>query len=302
MKLDRLMGILTLLLQRDKVTAPELAERFEVSRRTINRDIEALCQAGIPLITTQGQGGGIALADGYKLDHTLLKPAELQAIVTGLKGLDSVTRDSASPALLEKLRLSSDSWTHDAIIIDLSSHYQDSLSPKIQLIREAITAHRLLCFTYYTAQSESVRCIEPYHLIFQWTDWYVLGYCLKREDYRLFKLNRLWEARLSPAGFTPRAVPPEALRLGDYLTQLPWRFEGLFDPSARWRLIEEYGPQSFTTEPDGRLLFCWDFGSLDYLLQWVLSFGSLVTVLAPAELVHLLASEVQKMQQQLGQT
>ena len=84
MKVDRLIGILTLLLQREKITAPELAQRFEVSRRTINRDIETLCQAGIPLITTQGQGGGIALAAEYKLNHTLLTPPELAAIAAGL--------------------------------------------------------------------------------------------------------------------------------------------------------------------------------------------------------------------------
>ena len=87
MKVDRLIGILTLLLQREKITAPELAQRFEVSRRTINRDIETLCQAGIALITTQGQGGGIALAAEYKLNHTLLTPPELAAIAAGLKGL-----------------------------------------------------------------------------------------------------------------------------------------------------------------------------------------------------------------------
>ena len=68
MKIDRLIGIITILLQRDKITAPELAERFEVSRRTINRDIEDICKAGIPVITTQGNGGGISIIDNYKID------------------------------------------------------------------------------------------------------------------------------------------------------------------------------------------------------------------------------------------
>ena len=72
MRLERLIGILTILLQRDKITAPELAERFEVSRRTIQRDVEALCQAGIPIITTQGVGGGISIMESYRMDSTYL--------------------------------------------------------------------------------------------------------------------------------------------------------------------------------------------------------------------------------------
>ncbi len=81
MKLDRLIGILAVLLQKDQVTAPELAELFEVSRRTINRDIEALCQAGIPLVTTQGFGGGISIMEGYRMDRTILSRSDMQAIL-----------------------------------------------------------------------------------------------------------------------------------------------------------------------------------------------------------------------------
>ena len=87
MKLDRMIGILSILLQHKKVTAPYLAEKFEVSRRTINRDIEALCMAGIPLITEQGQNGGISIMDGYKIDRTLLSTSDMQAILAGLKTL-----------------------------------------------------------------------------------------------------------------------------------------------------------------------------------------------------------------------
>lgn len=83
MKIDRLIGILSILLQRSSVTAPELAEQFEVSRRTINRDVEALCQAGIPIVTRQGAGGGISIMEGYRMDRTLLSVADMQAILAG---------------------------------------------------------------------------------------------------------------------------------------------------------------------------------------------------------------------------
>lgn len=299
MKLDRLMGILTLLLQHEKLTAPELAERFEVSRRTINRDLEALCQAGIPIVTTQGQGGGIALAEGYRLNHTLLTPSELTAILAGLKGLDSVTQNSLTPQLLDKLSLApaAHSTADDAILIDLASHYQDSLSPKIQAIKQAIESRTLLTFMYYSAHSEGSRTIEPYHLVFQWSDWYVLGYCLERQDFRLFKLNRLWRIQPAEQTFIPRAVPPEKLIFDGYFTPAEFVFQGLFDSCARYRLIEEYGPESFTVQPDGRLLLERGFRSFDHLLQWVLSFGGQVTVLAPNTLQKTLIAEAQNILQ-----
>ena len=102
MKIERLIGIITILLQQDKVTAPELAARFEVSRRTINRDIEAICKAGIPLITIQGFDGGISISDSYKIDKTLFTQDELQTILTGLKGIDSVSPGAVSYTHLTK--------------------------------------------------------------------------------------------------------------------------------------------------------------------------------------------------------
>ena len=95
MKIDRLIGILSILLQEDKTTAPELAERFEVSRRTINRDIEDLCKAGIPVRTVQGTGGGISIMDGYRMDRTILTSRDMQMILAGLRSLDSVSVKTA---------------------------------------------------------------------------------------------------------------------------------------------------------------------------------------------------------------
>ena len=103
MKIDRLIGILALLLQQERVTAPQLARTFEVSRRTIQRDVEALCRAGIPLVTTQGQGGGISIMEGYRIDSTLLTSGDMQAILAGLRSLDSVSGTNRYAQLMEKL-------------------------------------------------------------------------------------------------------------------------------------------------------------------------------------------------------
>ena len=133
MKIDRLIGILSVLLQEEKTTAPELAERFEVSKRTINRDIEDLCRAGIPIRTTQGSGGGISIMDGYRMDRTILTSKDMQMILVGLRSLDSVSGSSYYGQLMEKIQAGSSAFVsgRDSILIDLSSWYRESLAPRM---------------------------------------------------------------------------------------------------------------------------------------------------------------------------
>ena len=200
MKIDRLIGIITILLGQDKVTAPELAKRFEVSRRTINRDIEDICKAGIPLITTQGYGGGISIADGYKIEKTLFTEEELQTIFTALKGVDSVSKTPYLEKLLEKLSSKNKQIiANDNIVIDLASFSQTPLTEKIEVLKNAIGNKHYVSFQYYYEKGECKRRIEPYRLVFKWSTWYVFGYCLDKKDYRMFKLNRLWKHRLTRA-------------------------------------------------------------------------------------------------------
>lgn len=182
MKIDRLIGILTLLLQKDWVTAPKLAEKFEVSRRTINRDIEDLGKAGIPIVTRQGAGGGISIMEGFKLDRMLLSKRDLKDILAGLRSLDSVNGSLHYEQLMEKLSVgSSDFLTGDqTILIDLSSWYKETLAPKIELIRIAIDESKLLYFRYFSASGEGQREVEPYFLIFRWASWYLWGWCQKK--------------------------------------------------------------------------------------------------------------------------
>ena len=140
MKIDRLIGILSILLQQEQVTAPYLAERFEVSRRTINRDIEDLCKAGIPVVTQQGVNGGISIMEGYKIDRTLLTSSDLQAILAGLRSLDSVSGTNRYAQLMEKLSVGASDVIagNQHILIDLSSWHKSSLAPKIEMIHGAI--------------------------------------------------------------------------------------------------------------------------------------------------------------------
>lgn len=281
MKIDRLLGILAALLRRDKVTAPFLAEKFEVSRRTISRDIETLCMAGIPIVTEQGRNGGISIAPGYTFSRQLFTEEELHAILSGIRGIDSVSPAPHRAVLEEKL--SPSERGSSPLLIDLSSHYHDSLTEKISLFRRAIDSSLLVTFRYYSEKGESARTVEPYYVVFQWGDWYLLAWCTERKDFRLFKLSRLWEPRLTSTGFSPRRVPEEKLDF-EQTWQENYRLEAVFDPEVKYRLIEEYGPGCFSAEPDGRLRFSVDFTFYSSMLSWVLSFGSSVQVLSPPKL------------------
>lgn len=134
MKMDRLIGILSILLQREQVTAPELAEQFEVSRRTIQRDIEALCRAGIPITTAQGAGGGISIMEGYRVDRTVLTAPEMQAILAGLRSLDSVSGTRRYAQLMEKLSAGNSTLISGGTHTPFSRFY-DILSPNFDNYR-----------------------------------------------------------------------------------------------------------------------------------------------------------------------
>lgn len=285
MKIDRLIGILSLLLQREIVTAPELAATFEVSRRTILRDVEDLCMAGIPLVTRQGSGGGISIMEPYRIDRTLLTSVEMRDILAGLRSLDSVNGTNQYGQLMEKLSAgSSDFLTGDqSLLIDLSSWYKDSLAPKIREIRRAIDGRRELEFYYYSPNGESMRRVEPYYLLFRWSSWYLWGWCGTREDFRLFKLNRMDRLRTTERAFSRRPAPLPDLRT-ERIFPGGIRVKALFHPECKWRLVEEFGPECFTVEPDGRLLFQADYTNSRNLLSWLLTFGGDAVLLEPRPL------------------
>ena len=282
MKLDRMIGILTVLLQNDKATAPELAKQFNVSRRTILRDIDALGLAGIPVVTAQGGDGGISIMEGYKIRNSVLTTDELQTLVAGLKSIDSVSKKSNFESLMMKLA-PSDSMVSltDSVVIDLSGHHKDSLEEKIALFKQAIAEGRTARFDYYYPKGEAIREIEPYFVEFRWNSWYVFGWCRLREDFRRFKLNRLWNFSLTENSFTPHPVPPEKAN-GGYAFPEPNNVKILFDKSVRFRLIEDYGLKSYE-ETDAGLFLSLDYTNKDYAFSWILGFGDKARILGPDE-------------------
>ena len=270
MKIDRLIGILSVLLQKEKTTAPELAERFEVSRRTINRDIEDLCRAGIPIRTSQGTGGGISIMDGYRMDRTILTSKDMQVILAGLRSLDSVSGGSYYAQLMEKIQTGSSTFIsgRDSILIDLSSWYKESLTPKIETIQDAIGERHLVRFRYYSPTGESGRTVEPYYLVFHWSSWYLWGWCRDRPTPDL----------------TNEKIFPGKIRV-----------KALFEADQKWRLVEDFGPECFAESDDGRLLFTTEHTDMESLITWLMTFGDKAEVLEPEEVREAIAQMAKRM-------
>jgi predicted DNA-binding transcriptional regulator YafY len=185
---------------------------------------------------------------------------------------------------LDKLHANSDTVVslREPIIIDLSSYYKGQLTEKIELIKSAILESRMIEFDYYYDKGDTHRRIEPHFVIFQWTAWYVFGFCLERQDWRLFKLLRLWNLALCSDSYTLREIPPDKrdfnMRDTDDILLV-----ALFDPTVKYQLIEAYGLDCFI-ETDAGLLFELSFSNHEYLVSWLLGFGDKVKVIKPTEI------------------
>lgn len=286
MKIDRLIGILSILLQRDRVTAAELAEKFEVSRRTIVRDIEDLCKAGIPVAASQGRGGGISVMEGFRIDRTLLSEEDMKAILTGLQSLDSVSESKRYRRIMDKLDAKNTSESVSAgnsIIVDLSSWDKSAVSPKLETVRSAIESRKRLGFMYYSPERTERREIEPYRLIFQWSSWYVWGFCTKRNDYRMFKLTRMTDLAVGEE-FVPRDIPAyscDKLRHAKGGIAVKVRF----DSSVRWRLVDEFGAENLPSadDEDGSITLDFTWSDVPSFFSYIAGFREAAEIIAPEE-------------------
>ncbi len=284
MKTDRLIGIITALQKNKIMTAPQLAELFEVSRRTINRDIEDICKAGIPLVTYKGRNGGISIMDGYTLDTAVFTERETEDIFTGLYALDSVSTIPASKSLAIKFTGSAATLTANSVVIDLASFYKFDLSDKIQKIKSAIKSRRAVRFSYCSKHGESQKQVEPYLVVYKWSNWYLFAFCPEHDDFRMYKLGRMFDLTVTDESFTKRDVPKERLDFDSFITD-DYFVTAVFDPSVKYRLVEEYGVNSFSVTDEG-LLTRYGFTDPNDAVQWYLSFGDKVTVLSPPEFVE----------------
>jgi predicted DNA-binding transcriptional regulator YafY len=294
MKNSRLFEILYLLVEKRAVTARELAERLEVSERTIYRDVDALSAAGIPVFTQKGQGGGIRLMDQFVLDRALLSQAQQDEILFALQAI-LATGGGAEEETLSRLtalfRREGTGWLE----VDFTDWGSGAAEREnFALVKEAILTRRPLSFTYYSsAGARSRRTAEPARLVFKGGCWYLSAFCQKRQDWRVFRLMRM-EALTVEEGVCPTRRPPDRLE-----APAPGGYRGVdlrlrFAPSAAWRVRDYFHPREITREEGGCLLVACNFPEDQWLMSFLLSFGSQLEVLSPVYWRDRLAGEIKK--------
>lgn len=296
MKIDRLLGILNVLANTDRTTIQELAERFEVSKRTIFRDLNTLSQAGIPIVTYSGMGGGVAVIEGYKFKSNILSKSDIKNIFTALNGLMSIDKSTDLTNLIAKLipEETSTVFSESDYVIDLSSWFQDSITQqKVSVLHKAIKNKNCIYLEYISNRSRSARIIHPYKLVFKQSHWYLYAFCEDKQDFRLFKVNRIAHFKIMDSSFNCRVV--EKIDLKKYFGT------GLFSSQDTTELFEvtlEYDVNNefFLTdridakffqrisneEEKGKIIF--PVSNLEWAANLVFSLQEKVKVIAPLEL------------------
>ncbi|EJV43369.1 hypothetical protein IEK_05448 [Bacillus toyonensis] len=212
MKLERLLSIIYKLLNHEVLSASMLAEEFQVSQRTIYRDIDVICAAGFPVVSYQGSNGGYGMMDGYKMDKSLLGSYDVNSLVTVLRSLSTVFEDKRAQGTIERLQTIGPDHHVTSLSVDLETHRTEP--DTLRQLRTSITQQNLVRFDYINAKNErTTRDMEPLKLHFKYRNWYIYGFCRTRRDYREFRLSRLMNLYVTQETFQPHHEVPGEVAL-----------------------------------------------------------------------------------------
>lgn len=295
MQMNRLFEMVYLLLDRKQMTAKDLAAHFEVSQRTVYRDVETLSQAGIPIYAAKGAGGGIRLTETFILNKSLLSERERQSVLASLQGMRALQVDTAEAAL-EKLSALFGGEGEDWISVDFSSwNPENPVSARFDALKDAIFARQVVSFAYSGANGKTeVRRVEPLKLVFRGYDWYLLGWCRTREDFRFFKLSRMEHLERGRESFVRRRVPPDSIGKGEGYAAPMLSVEARICREKAYRVLEEFPAAQREAMPDGSYLVRFQMPDNQWLLEYLLTYGSALEVLSPPKVRAAVVSQLKK--------
>lgn len=285
MEQSRLFKIVYHLLEKGKSTAPELAEKFEVSIRTIYRDLDTISAAGIPIYATQGKGGGIFIMQDFVLNKSLLSEQEKEQILMALQGI-SATEHNQTDELLMKLSGLFQSKVTNWIEVDFSEWYKNTPNYDVfNLIKNAIFNQYTITFSYFAREGNySNRTVEPIKLIFKNKDWYLYGFCLLRNDFRFFKLTRIKDLEISSDTFIREVKSSH--KIETVIKNKNFIHAKLkFSPKVAFRVYDEF-TDNVSKDNQGNLYVNIDLPDNETLFSYILSFGDNVEILEPDYLRH----------------
>ena len=293
MKVDRLVSIIMLLLDKKRISAQELADMFEVSPRTIYRDMEAINLAGIPIRSTSGVGGGFEIMPEYKMDKKVFSADDLAALLMGLSGLSGMIQGDELVHALAKVksfvpagRAKEIELKVNQICIDLSPWMGNSnVQPYFEILQTALRESRLVTFDYVAHHGEkSLRSVEPYQLVLKGNHWYLQGYCRKRNDFRLFRLSRMSGLQMQEEAFTPRDYPKPQLDYAGILETMQTKIKIRIHRSVMDRVLDYCTYEDVSPDGSEHYVVSFPFIENEYHYGILLSFGDQCECLEPSHI------------------
>ena len=290
MKVDRLISIIMLLLEKERIGAQELADMFEVSPRTIYRDIDAINMAGIPVRGASGVGGGFEIMQEYKIDKKVFSTADLSAILMGLSNLSNMVRGDELVNALAKVKsfippdkAKDIELKASQIYIDLSQWIGNrNIRSYLEMIKVALQESKLLSFEYTDRhRNKTSRTAEPYQLVLKSSHWYWQGYCLKRNDFRLFRLSRMSNLQIQEECFTPRDYQRPQLDIGDILATMQTRIKIRIHQSIMDRVLDFCEYEHYLPDGEEHYIVSFPFIESEYYYNILFSFGDKCECLEP---------------------
>ena len=280
MKIHRLLEIVTILLNRNRITAKELASRFEVSTRTIYRDIDALSFAGVPVYTDKGRGGGISLLEGYTLNKALLTKSESEGLLLALKAMGATSYPEADVIIDKITSIFKTNQANEWIEFHFEGWSNKvNEQSKFSKIRDAIIHHQLIHFDYVNANGvKSSRYAEPVKLYFNTNTWYLIAYCLNRDSFRMFRLSRIKNMRVTDRHFTTRETGADAEQ--NLLTPLIL-LKLRTNQKTLSRLYDTFDEQYINENHDGSISLTALVPEEEWVYSYILSLGSDAEVIEP---------------------
>lgn len=302
MKIDRLVSIIMVLLDKKRIGAQELADMFEVSPRTIYRDIDTINMSGIPISSTAGVGGGFEILPNYKIDKNVFTTTDLSAILMGLYNLTDMVRGDELINALAKVKSFIPADRAKDIELKASQIYID-LSPwmgnkntelYLTIIKTALQENRLLSFEYADRHgNRTVRIAEPYQLILKSNHWYFQGYCHIRNDFRLFRLCRMSNLLIKKETFTPRDYQKPQLYFDDILATMQTKIKIRVHQSIMDRVLDFCTYDDIIPDGDENYIVQFPFIENEYYYDILLSFGDKCECLEPLHIRDELKRRIQ---------
>jgi predicted DNA-binding transcriptional regulator YafY len=290
MKIDRLVSIILLLLEKERIGAHELAEMFEVSPRTIYRDIDTINMAGIPVCSVPGVGGGFEIMQKYKIDKKVFSTSDLSAILMGLSNLSTMIRGDELVNALAKVKsfIPSDKARDielkaNQIYIDLSPWIGNrNIQAYLEIIKKSLLESKLLSFEYADRYGNATtRKAEPYQLVLKNGHWYLQGYCQKRNDFRLFKISRISNLQIQEEFFTPRDYQKPQLDFADVLATMQIKIKIRIHKSVMDRVLDYCAYEHFSPDGYEHYIVSFPFLENEYYYNILFSFGDKCECLEP---------------------